>query len=372
MRVACMLMELLYQIALTRIPHIGNVHARILADHFPLASAIFHAPASQLEKIEGIGRVRARSIRQFSAFNDIEKEIRFIEKYQVRALFIRDPDYPQRLLNCYDPPVLLFYKGRASLNAGKAVAIIGTRHHTEYGRQMTEKLVSELAPYDVLVISGLALGVDAMAHRAAIKNNLRTAGVLAHGLDTIYPSEHISLAKEMIRTGGGLLTEFAVRTKPDKHHFPIRNRIVAGMSDAVVVTETGIKGGSMITAELANSYHKDVFAYPGRSVDPRSAGCNELIRNHKAILLTDARQLVEMMGWGEPVRKTGPPQKELFAELNEEEKIIVSLLQEKPVVSIDELNIRSGLSHSTVAATILNLEIRLIITSLPGKLYRLA
>jgi DNA processing protein len=371
--------ELLYQIALTLIPNIGPVQAKILLQHCD-PGEIFHAKKSFLEKIEGIGGVRAASITSFNNFSKAEEEIKFIEKYKIKALFIGSKDYPRRLLNCYDSPTLLFYKGDADLNTSKIIAIIGTRSHTDYGKQVTEKLVKELATQNIMVVSGLAYGIDAIAHKAAIKNNLPTIGVLAHGLDQIYPSEHAGLAKDMIKQGGGLLTEFRSKSKPDKHNFPGRNRIVAGMSDATIVIETGIKGGSMITAELANGYNKDVFALPGKVTDGKSAGCNYLIKNNKAMLLTDAEELIEVMGWksrsqesGAGSRKAGArSQKELFIELTAEEKIVINILQEKESVNIDEINMKSGLSSSSVAAAVLNLELQNVILSLPGKLYRLA
>lgn len=364
--------ELLYQLALTEVPNIGCVHAKILAQEFGSAEKIFKAKQQQLEKIEGIGEVRAKAIKSFSDFSKAEEEIKFIEKYNIRPLFLSDKNYPQRLLNCYDSPTLLYYKGEADLNASKIVAIIGTRSHTEYGKQQTEKLVKELSSQNVLVVSGMAFGIDAIAHKASVKNNLSTIGVLAHGLDQMYPPEHSNLAKEMIKHGGGLLTEFRSKTKPDKHNFPTRNRIVAGMSDVVIVIESGEKGGSIITAELANGYNKDVFALPGKVTDHKSAGCNFLIRNNKAMLLTDAEELIEVMGWEEKVRKSGVrSQKELFIELSKDEKIIVDILKEKETVQIDELNLKSGLSSSSVAAAILNLELQGVVATLPGKLYRL-
>jgi DNA processing protein len=364
--------ELLYQIALTLIPNIGPVQAKILLQHCN-AEEIFHAKKSFLEKIEGIGPVRAASIVAFSDFSKAEEEIKFIEKYKIKPLFLTDKDYPKRLLNCYDSPTILFYKGDADLNTAKIIAIIGTRSHTDYGKQVTEKLVKELAAQNVMVISGLAYGIDAVAHKAAIKNGLPTIGVLAHGLDQIYPSEHAGLAKDMIKQGGGLLTEFRSNSKPDKHNFPTRNRIVAGMSDATVVIETGVKGGSMITAELANGYNKDVFALPGKVTDSKSAGCNYLIKNNKAMLLTDAEEIIQVMGWEERSQKPGARgQKELFIAMSKEEKIVVDILNEKESVNIDEINMKSGLSSSSVAAAILNLELQNVILSLPGKLYKLA
>ena len=238
---------------------------------------------------------------------------------------------------------------------------------------MADGLVEELSSQNILIVSGMAYGVDAIAHKAAVRNNLPTVGVLGHGLDQIYPPDHSNLAKDMVKNGGGLLTEFRSQTKPDKHNFPTRNRIVAGMSDATIVVESGIKGGSMVTAELANGYNKDVFAFPGKVTDNKSAGCNYLIKSNKAMLLTDAQQLIEIMGWEEKSQKSkGKLQKEIFIELSKDEKIIVDILNEKGPVHIDELNLRSGLSTSAIAAAILNLELQNVVYGLPGKIYKLS
>ena len=363
-------MELLYQIALSQIPHIGYVHAKILIEHFGTAQSIFQAKLHELERLEGIGTVRAQSIQAFRDFSNAEKEIRFMEKYRIQPLFLKDPAYPQRLLHCYDPPTLLYYKGNADLNASRIIAIVGTRSNTEYGKQFTERLVKELAAVNVLVVSGLAFGIDACAHKAALKNSLQTIAALGHGLDTIYPSEHTGLAKEMVKQGG-LLTEFPSKTKPDKHNFPSRNRLVAGMCDAVVLVETGIKGGSMITGELAQGYNRDVFAVPGRTTDTKSAGCNYLIRNNKAILLTEAKEIIDIMGWEETIKASSKQQRTLFVELSDAEKTIVNILQEKESVSVDEINLKSGLSSSTIAAALLNLEIQNVAHVQPGKMYSL-
>jgi DNA processing protein len=363
--------DLLYQLALTQVPQIGHVHAKILVQQFGTAADIFKAPVSLLEKIEGIGSVRARSIRSFKGFHESEKEMSFIEKYKVNTLFLTDPGYPQRLLHCYDPPTLLFAHGRANFNTRHIVSVIGTRNNTEYGKQVVDKLVRELSPYHPLIISGLAFGIDALAHRSAVKNDLPTVGVLAHGLDTLYPPEHAALARDMVKFQGGLLTEFRSGTKPDKHHFPTRNRIVAGLSDAVVVVETGVKGGSMITAELANGYNKDVFAFPGKTTDAKSAGCNHLIKNNKAILISEAADLVNLMGWEEKPILKKKKQKEIFIELSAPEKVIVDMLREKESLRIDDIHSRCALSNSTIAAALLSLELQQVIESLPGKVYRL-
>ena len=361
--------ELISRLAIPFIPNIGPVQARLLIDHFGSASAIFASREAELFQIEGIGKVRARSIKTFKGFDRAKEELQFIRKYNIRPLFITDTAFPQRLLNCPDSPVLLFYKGEADLNHPCVISIIGTRDHTDYGKYLTEKLVKDLADRNVLVVSGLAFGIDAIAHKAAIKNNVLTVGVLAHGLDQLYPVQHSGMAKEMVKHGGGLLTEFTNGIKPDKHNFPSRNRIVSGMSDATIVVETGVKGGSIITAELANGYNKEVFAFPGRANDPKSMGCHYLIQQNKAILITGAEDIIEFLNWNKTtVRK----ENRLLGELSENEQRIVTILKEKERTHIDELNSKSTLNSSLVAATVLNLELKDLVRSLPGKLYRLA
>lgn len=363
--------ELLYQIALTSVPNIGHVHARTLVQHFGSASAVFRAKKSELEKLEGIGTVRAASIRSFSNFKEAETEIAFIEKYNVKPLFITDADYPRRLLHCYDAPVLLYYKGAADLNASRIAAIVGTRSNTEYGKHVTEALVKALSHLELIIVSGLAYGIDAIAHKCAVKNDIPTIGVVGHGLDQIYPAAHSGLAKDMLKQGGGILTELKSKTQPDKHNFPGRNRIVAGISDAVILVETGIKGGSMITAEIADSYHRDVFAVPGKITEPKSQGCNHLIKTNKAMLLDDPETFLDVMGWQEKEATKKQRQTALFIHLTDEEKKIIRLLRERGAMHIDELNLTSGLSNSAVAAAVLNLEIQGVITASPGKMYKM-
>jgi len=361
--------DLLYRIALTCVPNIGPVQARILLQMFQPAD-IFRAKRSDLERIEGIGTIRANCIRQFRDFRLAEKELRFIEKFKLVPLSLSDDRYPKRLLNCYDAPTLLYYKGKADLNASHAVSIIGTRNHTEYGRQATEKLIEKLVDAKALIVSGLAYGIDAIAHKSAMKQNLPTIGVLAHGLDQVYPHEHRGLAKEIAAGDGGLLTEFPSGTKPDKHNFPARNRIVAGMADATIVIETGVKGGSMITASLANSYNRDVFALPGRATDNKSTGCNELIRSNSAVLFTDASEILEALGWQQSKQgKEKEKQLRIFTDLNENERKIYDIIGGSDTIHIDDLNLRSGLSSSTVAAAVLSLELKNAIVSLPGNRY---
>lgn len=362
--------DLLYQLALTHIPNIGPIQAKILIEHFGNARDVFRATKKELSAVESMGEIKGACIKKFDDFEKAEAEIAFIEKYKIQPIFITNPCYPQRLLNCYDAPTILFYRGNADLNTSKIISIIGTRNNTDYGKQVTEKLVEGLKDQQVLIVSGLAFGIDAVAHKAALQNDLKTVAVVAHGLDIIYPSQHNNLAKEIL-LHGGLLTEFGKKTKPDKHNFPRRNRIVAGMADATVVIETAVKGGSMITAELANSYNKDVFAFPGRVNDSKSAGCNYLIKNNKACLITEAGDLIDLLGWQQ--KKSKPkPQRELFIDLSSDEKIIVDILKEKEAVHIDELYMKSGLSSSAVATAILNLELQNVVMTMPGKMYKLA
>lgn len=362
--------DTLYQVALTMVPNIGSVQAKTLIEHFGDAEKVFSASSAKLSKVELIGEIRANAIKNFKDFHRAEEELKFIDKYKIQTLFIKDANYPQRLLKCIDAPVLLYYRGNANLNHEKIISIIGTRTNTDYGKQVTEKLVEELKEQQVLILSGLAFGIDAIAHKAALLNGLPTIGVLAHGLDNIYPTQHKVLAKEMCLQGG-LLTEFLQHTKPDRHNFPRRNRIVAGMADATIVVETAAKGGSMITAALAHNYGKDVFAFPGRVTDAKSAGCNYLIKNNHATLITDAQQLMEKMGWQKKSSKR-KLQKELFIELAPDEQVIADLLRGKDSVHIDEIFLKSNLSSSAIAAAMLNLELQNILISLPGKIYRLA
>ncbi|MEO6489824.1 MAG: DNA-processing protein DprA [Ferruginibacter sp.] len=362
--------DLLYQVALSMVPGIGDVNAKSLVNIYGDATSIFKAPKKQLEKIEGIGSIRAGSLKHFNDFKTCEEEIEFIIKYKIQPVFINSDAYPKRLINCYDSPVLLYYRGSANLNAQRIVSIVGTRNNSAYGRSVCEQLIEELKDHRIIIISGLAFGIDTIAHRSAIKNNLETIGVLAHGLDRIYPSQNKALAK-LMTAQGGLLTDFKSRTNPDKQNFPKRNRIVASVCDALVVIESAQKGGSLITAELANSYNKDVFAIPGRTTDNKSEGCNYLIKNNKAQLITTAADLLYLMNWNEGEKPIRKKQRELFIDLTDAERTIINILNEKENSSIDELYFKSGLSSSMVAQALLMLEMNGLVSSLPGKIYKM-
>lgn len=362
--------DLLYQIALTDVPQIGDVWAKALVNLFGNAEDIFKTPLRTLEKIEGIGTVRAHSIKNYSNFESCEKEIEFLQKYNLGTLFLTDTAYPQRLLQCYDSPALLYYKGSVDFNERKIVSIVGTRSNSDYGRHITEQIVAGLQHENVLVISGLAFGIDTIAHKAAIKNQLNTVAVVAHGLDRIYPTANAGLAKD-ITSNGALLSEFRNNTMPDRPNFPRRNRIVAGMCDALIVVETGVKGGSLITAELANGYNKDVFAIPGRVGDSKSEGCNLAIKKNKATLITNAEDLLDMMNWNDAKPKSRRLQRALFIEFTPDEQLIVDLMQERDQVHIDEIFLKTSLSSSKVSSALLMLEMQNVVSSMPGKMYAL-
>ncbi|MDP4149594.1 MAG: DNA-processing protein DprA [Bacteroidota bacterium] len=386
--------ELFYRIALTRVPGIGPMLAKSLFRHVGEASVIFRTPATALGKIRGIGKMRAWAIAGFKQFRSVEKEMAFIEKYKVRALFFTDAGYPRRLSDHADSPVLLYYMGSADLNAANVVAVIGTRTPTSYGKEVIDRVVREFTVPDLLLVSGLAYGIDALAHKAALSRQLATVGVLGHGLDRIYPPQHSSLARQMVAQGG-LLTEFGIGTEPDEHHFPLRNRIIAGMSDAVVVVESGSRGGSMLTVDNALAYRKKVYAIPGRIMDSKSAGANALIQQGKARLLSDGRQLIRELeqqkepeskspvapalpgmlpegrsGVVSPEQETARQRTDLrLSRLTPEERSIMEVLQPGKRISLDDLMRNELLSRPSIPLALLRLEIQGLIRPFPGKSY---
>lgn len=362
--------ELLYQIGLTLIEGIGDVHAKSLLAYCGSASEIFRQKKTHLQKVPGIGSILARSITgSHAVLRRAEEEIAFIEKYTIRPLFFTDEGYPRRLKSCSDSPILLYYKGSANLNAEKVIGVVGTRRPSEYGRKKTQEFILELENTGVLVVSGLAYGVDVLAHKTALDSELETVGVLAHGLDRIYPQTHDKIAKRML-AHGGLLTDYMSGTNPDAVNFPKRNRIVAGLCDALVVVESKRTGGSLITATIANSYNKDVFAFPGRAGDPLAEGCNGLIKQNRAGLIESAADLLDGMQWqkeDKAISKT--KQIPLLINLSDEEKLIVGLLSEKKSVHIDEICQATKLPVSKVAGLLLQLEFSNLVKNKPGKMF---
>ncbi len=362
--------SLKYKIALTLLPNIGDILAKRLIAYCGSAEAIFREKKILLEKIPGIGTITIKEIHNHTVFERAEEEIKFIEKNSITPVFYLDSEYPKRLTHCEDSPILLYFKGNTNLNAEKMISIVGTREATDYGKRICEKLIGDLAQHNVTIVSGLAYGIDICAHKAAHDNNLPTICTLAHGLDKIYPAIHKSMASKMLENGGWL-TDFTSHTIPDRENFPRRNRIVAGITDATIVIESKIKGGSLITAEIANSYNRDVFAYPGRVDDPCSEGCNAIIKNNKAILIQSAADLIYTMGWQPQSNRKAPQQKKLFIELNPIEENLVNLIRHKQSITIDDLCLISKMPMSKVSATLLTLEFSGVIKSFPGKIYRI-
>jgi len=354
-----------YLLALTCIPGVGAVLARALLSHFGAAEAIFNASYKQLLQVEGIGPQLARNIRQFDDFDTSAAELNFVNAHGIQTLVLGDEKYPKQLLHCYDAPIVLFYKGNTDLNAQKIVSVVGTRSATAYGKLICDELVKGLAEYGVLVVSGLAYGIDAAVHKACVKNGLPTIGILAHGLDRMYPYAHRKLATEMLEKGG-LLTEFPSKSNPDRENFPKRNRIIAGLADATIVVEANIKGGALITADLANSYDREVCAFPGRATDEYSLGCNELIKTNRAHLITQAADIVSLLAWD----ITSPTQKRVsrinWADRTADEQRILAILAENTAIPLDELIFSTGFSQSKLSLVLLDLQLAGFVQILPG------
>jgi DNA processing protein len=366
--------ELFYSIALSQIKGVGNTNAKILISYTGSAEQVFKEPESRLQRINGVGPKLAAAFKEKKeAFERAEQEMLFIEKQQIQALLYYDKQYPKRLLNCSDAPLILFCKGNFDFNKEKFISIIGTRHATERGREITEKLIAELAKYEINLVSGLAFGIDICAHQAASKHQVQNIAALAHGLDRIYPSLHKNIAEEL-QWNGALISDYMSGTVPDKQNFPSRNRIVAGMTDATIVVESAITGGALITAEIANNYNKDVFAFPGRITDKYAQGCLKLIKQHKAQLITSAQDIIESMNWDMDTKETKKPkiQQELFLELTEQEKKVFDILQQQEKISIDFLMQHTEMTLSSLSSNLLQLEMKGIVMALPGKQYKLS
>lgn len=361
---------IIYQLALTFIPGIGPKTGRALLEHYGNSRDLFKAPLKDIKHVTGISEVNVKAFRDAEIMQKAEDELKFITKHNISVLFCIHASYPSRLNNCSDAPLLLYYKGNAELNASKIVAIVGTRKNTDYGAKICEELIEGLQSQEgILIMSGLASGIDSVAHKKSIVSGIPTVGVLAHGIDSIYPASNKALSNEMVKNGG-VLTEYVSKTKPDRFNFPMRNRIVAGMSDVTVVIESDVAGGALITAHLAAGYNREVAAFPGRVNDSRSAGCNELIRTNVASMITKADDLLELMNWNTG-KKPKTVQKQLFLNLSPEEQKIIDTLQAKDSVHSDELFHQTGLNSSQLASVLLQLEMQGLVKTLPGKYYRI-
>ncbi|MBK0380875.1 DNA-processing protein DprA [Mucilaginibacter segetis] len=362
-------MSILHQVALTFIKNIGPSSVKAMVTHLGSAEAVFTASKAKLLQIPGIGEKRISYLDFDGALKRAEEELFFIEKNGVDVIFFTNSRYPKKLKFCADSPVLLYSKGIADLNTQRVVSIVGTRNATDYGRQLCKQLVEELQSYNVLIVSGLALGIDVAAHKECIRLGMPTVGVLGHGLDKLYPSQNKATAQKM-QENGGIITEFPSSTIPDRENFPQRNRIVAGMADATVVIEAGIKGGALITAEIANSYNRDVFAFPGRLGDEYSEGCNFLVRNNKAALLTCVADLPYSLGWEKHSDLKATEQMVLPIDLSAQEMVIYEIIkQHQTPLAIDDLSVKAQLPMSQLTMTLLDMELQGFIRSMPGKTY---
>lgn len=365
--------EHIYSIALTLIPGIGRIGAKKLVDGMGSAVDVFRLRKELPDRLPGINQRVVDALDCPSAFQRAEREYAFVQKNHIQCFAWHDESYPSRLRECDDAPILLFFKGNTNLNALRILNLVGTRRATDYGKQLCDTFLRDLKTLcpDALVVSGLAYGIDIHAHRAALTYGLSTVGVLAHGLDRIYPPSHRSTAVDMLPQGG-LLTEFLSETPPDKHNFVSRNRIVAGMCDATLVIESAAKGGALITADIAESYHRDCFAFPGRAGDPYSLGCNQLIRDNKATLLLSASDFVEAMNWTASPQPTAlPVQRSLFLDLTEEEQRIVDILRNRGDQQINALVVAADIPVHRMNALLFELEMKGAVRVLAGGMYRL-
>lgn len=365
--------ELLYVLALQKVEGVGDIVAKKLISHCENAEAVFKSKPSQLASIDGIGSVLLKNLKDKSIFLKAEAELQFIEKNNIEVSFFQEENYPERLKHCIDGPVLLFTAGKINLQNRKIISIVGTRQITSYGTEFCKKLIADLAPLNPIIVSGFAYGVDIVAHQAALDHNLQTIGVLAHGLNQVYPKTHKKYMSRM-EENGGFMTEFWSTSNPDKENFVRRNRIVAGIAEATIVIESAEKGGSLITATMANDYNRDVFAVPGRTSDKFSQGCNNLIKTQKANLLTSAADIIYILNWDIEIASksrnvTKPVQKQLFVSLNQEEQKVYDYLQKNGKTVMDYIALECDFPIYKISGMLLNMELKGVIRPLPGKLF---
>lgn len=359
--------ELVALLALQNVEGVGDIIAKKLIAHCGTAEEVFRAKSSTLARIDGVGTVLASKFRKTAPLTAAEKEAAFIEKQAVSVLPFYADTYPDRLKHCLDGPLLLFGTGNIALRNRHVISIVGTRQITPYGVDCCRRLIADLAPLDPVIVSGFAYGVDIVAHQAALEHGLQTIGVLAHGLDRIYPAVHRKYWEKM-KTTGGFLTEFRSGNDPERENFVKRNRIVAGMAEATVVIESAEKGGSLITANIANDYNRDVFAVPGRITDKYSQGCNLLIKTQRANALTSAADLVYLLGW-DVASSSKPVQKQLFVELQGEEKTVYDFLSANGKELLDIIALECGFPIHKTSSLLLGMELKGVVRPLPGKLF---
>lgn len=359
--------ELFYLLALLRVEGVGDIMAKKLLTHCGSAEAVFKAKTAQLAAIEGVGSILIKNLKNQSVFDKANAEIEFIQSNEVNVTYFQDEEYPERLKNCIDGPLLLFTSGNFNLKNRRIISIVGTRQITSYGNEFCRKLIEDLAPLDPVIVSGFAYGVDIVAHQLAMEHNLQTIAVMAHGLNQIYPKTHKKYVAK-VEQNGGFMTEFWSSSNPDKENFVRRNRIVAGMSEATIVIESADRGGSLITANMANDYNRDVFAVPGRVTDKYSQGCNNLIKTQKANLLTSAADLVYILNW-DIQKELKPVQKQLFVTLDADEQKVYDYLLKTGKEVMDIIALRCEFPIYKISGMLLNMELKGVIRPLPGKLF---
>ena len=360
--------ELLHTLALLKVEGIGDVVAKKLINHCGSAQAVFQSKKKALLAIEGVGEILFKKLQEKNVFQLAENELRFIEKENISYSYFQNENYPERLKHCVDGPVILFESGTIDLQNRKLISIIGTRQITPYGIEFTKKLIADLAPLNPIIVSGFAYGVDIVAHQAAMENKLQTIGILAHGLNQIYPKTHKKYMATM-EQNGGFMTEFWSTSNPERENFVKRNRIVAGMCEATIVIESAEKGGSLITANMANDYKRDSFAVDGRITDKYSQGCNNLIKTQRAHLLNSAADLIYILNWDLEQKVSKPIQKQLFVSLTEEEQKIYDYLENKGQEMMDIIALDCDFPIFKISSLLLNMELKGVIRPLPGKLF---
>jgi DNA processing protein len=362
--------ELLYTLALQRVPNLGDTSAKKILQFVGSAEGVFKEKKRNLLKIDGIGALKLKYLNASRILIDAEREVEYIDANAISYNFFKDDAYPERLKHCLDGPLLIFYRGNINLENRRVISVVGTRNITSYGREFCIKLIEELAPANPVIVSGFAYGVDIVAHRAAVDNGLQTIGCLAHGLNQIYPKIHKKYVSQ-VEENGGFITEFWSNDVFDRTNFLKRNRIIAGMSEATIVIESAEKGGSLVTADIANSYNREVFAAPGRTTDSQSQGCNNLIKTQQARLLTSAADIVYMLDWKLEDFRIKSQQKQLFVELSMEERVIYDYLKDNEKKVLDSIALNCKIPTSKASSLLLSMELKGVIRPLPGKLFQI-
>jgi len=366
-------METLYKIAFSFLDGLGSINARKVIAYTGGLESFFKEKKQSFLKIPGIGKSHIQKLNREVALKKAEEELKFLEGNDIKLSFYLDENFPQRLLNCPDSPTTLYYKGEIDFNASRILSVVGTRNATNYGKDNCEKIIKALASHaeKTVILSGLAYGIDICAHKAAIKYQLPTIAVLGHGFHLMYPAQHRKYAEEIMHHGG-LISEFTSQSVMDPKHFVRRNRIIAGMADATLVMESANKGGSLTTADIANSYNRDVFAFPGRVGDVYSQGCNHLIKTNQAHLIESVSDLEYILGWENQLEKNKDVQTKMFVELSSDEELIISLIKESGKLGIDMLSVKAKLPMSKVSSLLLKMEFEGLVRAHPGKIYSLS